>query len=236
MTMITPNNQHALEFLVAHRGDRVGGVENTLAAFAKAAASGARWMECDIHFSSDWMPVVFHDSTLDRLCHHNPTRIADTPFATLTEQCSSTLMLPTLHHLMQWLEEFELCCFIEVKPPILERLSATEAAKLLAKHLPESLRHRLVLISESVELLEAFASHMNMRIGWVAESSDMPTLPLDFVFMPYTHAEQIPSWHARGTKVALYTVNDAQLARDMREAGADLIETDCFTRMRDELG
>ncbi len=54
---------------IAHRGlhDMNGARwENTLAAFS-AAVDGDYAIECDVHLSADGVPVVFHDSELDRL-------------------------------------------------------------------------------------------------------------------------------------------------------------------------
>lgn len=54
----------------AHRGiydNEEGDGENTLSAFASASAAGYG-IELDVRLSSDGEVVVFHDSTLDRLC------------------------------------------------------------------------------------------------------------------------------------------------------------------------
>jgi glycerophosphoryl diester phosphodiesterase len=55
---------------IAHRGlhDMNGSVwENTLSAFRRAADGGFA-IECDVHLSSDGVPVVLHDGDLKRLC------------------------------------------------------------------------------------------------------------------------------------------------------------------------
>ena len=55
---------------IAHRGyhDRNRAVwENTLSAFARAADAGFA-IECDLQYSADAIPVVFHDDNLKRLC------------------------------------------------------------------------------------------------------------------------------------------------------------------------
>jgi len=53
-------------FLWAHRGDSAWAPENTIAAFAAAVESGADGIELDVHLSSDGIPVVIHDETLER--------------------------------------------------------------------------------------------------------------------------------------------------------------------------
>lgn len=50
----------------AHRGGGALGPENTLAAFDLGVQAGADGLEFDVHLSSDGVPVVHHDSTLDR--------------------------------------------------------------------------------------------------------------------------------------------------------------------------
>lgn len=49
-----------------HRGARQAAPENTLAAFRKAHEMGADGIELDVMLSADGVPVVIHDSTVDR--------------------------------------------------------------------------------------------------------------------------------------------------------------------------
>ena len=53
-------------FVLAHRGGSALGPENTLAAFDLGVQAGADGLELDVHLSADGVPVVHHDSTLDR--------------------------------------------------------------------------------------------------------------------------------------------------------------------------
>lgn len=52
--------------IIAHRGFSSQAPENTLAAFDLALASGFRDIEFDVHLSSDGVPVVMHDPTVNR--------------------------------------------------------------------------------------------------------------------------------------------------------------------------
>ena len=51
---------------VAHRGAGKLAPENTLAAFKLGASHGYRMFECDVKLSSDGVPFLLHDDTLDR--------------------------------------------------------------------------------------------------------------------------------------------------------------------------
>jgi len=53
-------------FLWAHRGASSIAPENTMSAFAAAVECGADGLELDIHLSSDGVPVIIHDETLER--------------------------------------------------------------------------------------------------------------------------------------------------------------------------
>ena len=51
---------------IAHRGAGKLAPENTLAAFKLGAREGYRMFECDVKLSSDGVPFLLHDDTLDR--------------------------------------------------------------------------------------------------------------------------------------------------------------------------
>ena len=51
----------------AHRGASSKAPENTMEAFEQAVREGADGIELDVHLSADGIPVVIHDSTLERV-------------------------------------------------------------------------------------------------------------------------------------------------------------------------
>ncbi len=63
ITRKTPPGSH---FKVAHRGASAHEPENTMLAFRRALELGADGLELDVHLSSDGVPVVIHDGTLDK--------------------------------------------------------------------------------------------------------------------------------------------------------------------------
>jgi glycerophosphoryl diester phosphodiesterase len=223
--------------LVAHRGDQDGGVENTLAAFSRATAHGAKFAECDIQFTRDLVPIVLHDNRLGRLCQQPHVCSLDTDFRELAAICAPHFDLATLQDLINWLKKQpDLTLFIEIKPPILKRISSSAIIKLLAPMLPEHLMPRIVLISSNPEILDACSKALPCRRGWVATRHRPPGSYISYVFIPYTDIAAIPDWRAKGIKVGVYTINDAELAHTVLAKGADLIETNHFAKLADELG
>ncbi len=59
------DNFQTLHLIAAHRGFRAHYPENTLSAF-KASVGRCHCIELDIQMSKDFVPVVFHDPTLER--------------------------------------------------------------------------------------------------------------------------------------------------------------------------
>lgn len=51
---------------ISHRGGAALWPENTMEAFSRSVAMGYRWIETDLHLTSDGKLVCFHDPTLER--------------------------------------------------------------------------------------------------------------------------------------------------------------------------
>jgi len=125
--------------------------------------------------------------------------------------------------------------FIEIKPPILQRMGPSALVKLLVPFFPDHLMARIVLISSNAAFVDACRKPFSCRLGWVATRHRPPRIPISHVFIPYNDISGIANWHTMGVQVGVYTVNDADLARTIIAQGADLIETNHFARLADEL-
>jgi len=221
--------------LVAHRGDRAGGIENTLNAFDYAAKHGAMFAECDIQFTREYMPVVFHDADLERLCGlcHD---IADLSYDELQRLSATYINIPSLTALLTWLKRTpQLTLFLEIKEDIGMRKTAHEVAQLMRQSLPKDLYGRIVLISMAGAMLDACKNILPCKTGWVAEGNDQPSLAIDYIFMPFEDVLKTPciieDWHEKDVQVGLYTVNNQAAAQQLFKLGADFVETDRFSDM-----
>ncbi len=68
------DNFNTFRLIAAHRGFRAHHPENTLSAF-KASIGHCHFIELDIQMSKDCVPVVFHDSTLERTSNAKEQRL-----------------------------------------------------------------------------------------------------------------------------------------------------------------
>ncbi|WP_310963452.1 glycerophosphodiester phosphodiesterase family protein [Nocardioides terrisoli] len=116
---------------MAHRGGGkhpdVVGLENTMAAFRHAVGLGYRYLETDVHATSDGVLVVNHDASLNRVAKL-PGRIVEmTAKEVAGAKIAGRELVPTMADL---LEEFPDCRFnIDIKAPAaVEPLAALVAA------------------------------------------------------------------------------------------------------------
>ena len=116
--------------IIAHRGASAFAPENTLAAFRKAIETGADGIELDVRLSKDQIPVVIHDSDLQRL-GLTEGRIKDFTSRELqktdvgswfnksnpklADQIFSKETIPTLAGLLDFLKDYKGIIYIELK-------------------------------------------------------------------------------------------------------------------------
>jgi len=219
-------------FLIAHRGDQADAIENTLAAFEAAAQAGSVYLECDIQFTKDFVPVILHDHSLKRP-GIGTGAISRYTYAELLQQCGQRYPLLTFDALLDWLQQYpNITLFTELKPPILRRKSPTRTVQFIMQRIPSTLQSQITLISQSALLVDASSRLTGMPVGWVAEYSRIPEVDFDYLFLPASHANVAATWQQRGVRCAVYTVNDAVQARTLLTAGIDLVETNYFRRMK----
>src|SRR5258708_23295412 len=72
-------NALRLLHMVARRGNARDFPENSLAALRSAIELGARFIEIDVHLSSDGMPMVVHDRQLTRIANFEELPPAQLP-------------------------------------------------------------------------------------------------------------------------------------------------------------
>ena len=87
----------------AHRGGTSAAPENTLRSFADAIELGYRYIETDVHATSDGILVAFHDNDLNRTCGEDRTIAGSTRADLLSARIDGTDPIPLLDDLLdEW--------------------------------------------------------------------------------------------------------------------------------------
>jgi len=232
--------------LVAHRGDHELCPENSMPAFERAVSAGARWLECDVQFTGDLTPVILHDAHLLRLCGvdksidqyraetisglrvYEPERLGkqfmDTP-------------VPRLDQLLSWLkEQIGVRLFLEIKPGILHSRRSEEIAGVLTPLLDPD-RTGIILISSSATILRTLSEQLpSYPLGWVLKTgSPAPEAELKYIFVKEEGLKLAREYHQHGMQVAVYAIDKPDRFHRCLDMGADLIETNCFSRLSSKL-
>ncbi len=227
--------------LIAHRGYAAHYPENTLSALQAAVRAGARWLEFDVQLSADRVPVLLHDTTLDRTAGQ-PGAVFD-----LTAQQLSAIsvgepgrfgtqfvdvMLPTLAEAIAWLmTQPQVQAFVEIKTESIQRFGIDAVLVQIMRAL-EPVRERCVLISFDDAFLFAARLATPMRIGWVATDWNddcarrARALVPDFLFVNHKRLPIAPQrlWSGQW-QWAVYEIVDPTQALALAARGIAFVET-----------
>ncbi|MFF8954945.1 glycerophosphodiester phosphodiesterase family protein [Streptomyces sp. NPDC014894] len=238
-----PYLDHPLTLPFAHRGGAADGIENTAAAFRRAAGLGYRYFETDVHTTSDGKLVAFHDTTLDRVTDARG-RLARLPWSEVRRaRVAGREPLPLFEEL---LEEFPGARWnVDVKAesalaPLVELVRRTgawdrvcvgsfsearvaRAARLAGPRLATSYGVRGVLGLR----MRSLGVPVAVRAGAVCVQVPETRAGVRVVDRRFVRAA-----HARGIQVHVWTVNDPERMTRLLDLGVDGIMTDHLETLR----
>jgi len=237
---------------IAHRGAGKLAPENTLAAFRVGAGHGYRAFECDVKLSSDGVPFLLHDATLQRTTDARG-RAADRTWSELSRldaggwhsRAFAGEPMPSLESIARYCLRNAFALDLEIKPT---PGSEEDTGKVVAEHVKRLWRHastRPLLTSFAPVALEAARRAApdlargllldNLRPGWLDEAQ---ALGCAAVVMNYSvvDAGVLARIHDAGMKAMVYTVNDPAAALWLVALGIDGIVTDAVDRFSPDTG
>ena len=109
--------------VIAHRGASGHAPENTLAAFKRAVALGATFIETDLHLSRDAHFVAIHDDTVNRTTN-GQGKVHDLTLADLRRLDAGSWFgsefagerIPTLEEILEFSKRNDVVFYLELKP------------------------------------------------------------------------------------------------------------------------
>ena len=229
--------------VIAHRGNSSAAPENTLSAFRSALALGVDGVEFDYHHSSDGVPVVFHDETLDRttnardLWQRNGIRLADCTLSELAkldygnwfgiDQAFANEPLTTVEATLR------LICDGGAMP-VIERKSG-DAMTLIDILCRQGVKPRAVIMAFDWRFLsDCFRLDPTLRLVALGEGpltaemlEQIAAIPAGVVGWDQKSLDSnaIAAIHQHGWEAWTWTVDDVDRMRELSLAGIDAITT-----------
>ncbi|MEV8529157.1 MULTISPECIES: glycerophosphodiester phosphodiesterase [unclassified Streptomyces] len=238
-----PYLDHPTPIPFAHRGGAADGIENTAAAFARAAAAGYRYFETDVHTTSDGRLVAFHDPTLDRVTDAGG-RIAELPWAEVRRaRVAGREPLPLFEELLEAFPQARWNVDLKAESalaPLVDLIRRTgtwdrvcvgsfsearvaRAHRLAGPRLATSYGVRGVAALR----LRSYGIRVPLRPGAVSAQ-----VPEHQSGIPVVDQRFVRTAHALGLQVHVWTVNDPDRMRALLDLGVDGIMTDHLETLR----
>lgn len=251
---VHPYLDHPAPLAFAHRGGAADGLENTLAAFRRAVDLGYRYLETDVHLTSDGVLVAFHDATLDRVTDARGA-IADLPWSEVSrarvagrEPVSTFAELLAAFPDARWnvdvkaeaaagplldairtADAWDRVCagsFSEARVARLRALAGLRLATSLGTRGVAGLRLRSYG-GRPLERLPARLLDAAVRRGAVCVQ-----VPERVAGVPVADRRFIDAAHRRGLQVHVWTINDPRRMTALLDLGVDGIMTDHIEALR----
>ena len=237
--------------ILGHRGASSDAPENTLAAFRLALDQGADGVELDARLCRSGEVVVFHDERLERLTG-TAGRVADTAWpdlARLEVRAGPAGGAPgRIPLLSEVLEALPRTAFVNVELKS-EDWNGTRVAEA-AGALLEAGHHEAHVVVSSFDvrcLLRLALVYPRLRRGLLIDPDEpqflqrhlvLPLVGRDAVHPEAGHLTEadVRRWHAGGREVAVWTVDDPEIARGLRTWGVDTCITNRPAALRAGLG
>jgi glycerophosphoryl diester phosphodiesterase len=232
--------------LVAHRGYPARYPENTLIGIQAAVETGAPWFEFDVQLSSDHVPFLCHDDSLERtagldrlIMEMDSKALASVDVGEahrFGSQYAGTA--PTrLDELASWLAMHQgVQAFVEIKAESLEYFGHDTVVERVMQAVKPVL-DRCVIISFDALSLKLARQRGAGPVGWALEDVAPSTVRIAADFKPeylFVGDQMFNEAHAalKGKwQWAVYQVQDPAYAVQLTEQGADLVETDAIGEM-----
>ncbi|MET9365333.1 glycerophosphodiester phosphodiesterase [Streptomyces sp. NPDC006632] len=241
--VLHPYLDHPAPIPFAHRGGAADGIENTAAAFARAAEAGYRYFETDVHTTADGRLVAFHDATLDRVTDARG-RIADLDWAEVERaRVAGREPLPLFEELLEAFPEARWNVDLKAEAalvPLIDLIRRTGAWDRVCVGSFSEARvaraHRLagprLATSYGVRgvaalRLRSYGIPAPLRTGAVSAQ-----VPVSQSGVPVVDRRFVRTAHALGLQVHVWTVNDPARMRALLDLGVDGIMTDHLETLR----
>jgi glycerophosphoryl diester phosphodiesterase len=220
--------------ITAHRGAAGAAPENTLAAFERAIADGADFVELDVQETADGQVVVIHDSDLMKIGRVN-LKIWDAPYEQLRDIDVGSWFSPEFRNeRVPTLEQALLLCKGRVRVNIeLKYYGYDERLEERVVEIVErtGMESQIVVMSlkyDGIQKVRRLRPDWTLGLLTATAVGDLTRLDADFlaVHTGLVRPSFVRAAHKSGKKVFAWTVNDPVQMATMIGRGVDSLITD----------
>jgi glycerophosphoryl diester phosphodiesterase len=235
----------------AHRGWHAGeltGMENSMAAFQRAAKEGYRYLETDVHATSDGVVVIHHDTVLDRTTD-GAGAVGTQPWSVVGKALvGGREPVCRLTDVLEELPDALLNIDVKAASAVEPLVRTLHRANALDRVCIASFSHARLARVRRLGGPRLLTSMAPPAVGALWAASHAPVLPLRWAIQGA--AAQIPVSrgrmtlvtpavvriaHRRGAEVHVWTVDEAAEMRRLLDMGVDGLVTDQPAVLRDVL-
>lgn len=213
--------------VIGHRGTAVD--ENTLKGLRDAVDAGATGVEFDVWWTSDGVPVLSHDPTVDRTTTGHGAISGMTAAEVRALHTKRGQPVPTLDEALRYVAEQRVTAMVELKPAptsaqvrsLLAAIRTTHTAEQVVVH---SFNPAAVdAVRRAAPELRTALTHEKTPISGAQAARYGTSLNVSrFLATP----EAVEDWHASGLRVYVWTANWPPAWEKARTAGVDAVLTD----------
>lgn len=157
---------------INHRGYNTVAPENTIPAFKLSAENGFKYVESDVQFTSDSIPVMIHDDTIDRTSNGTGrvdsmtySQISQYDFGSWKSSEYAGTKIPTLYEFLDCCKDCGLTPYIELKTSTLTDAQYDIIINALKQY---GMMDKVTFISFNIALLQGMHSRLpKARLGLV---------------------------------------------------------------------
>lgn len=240
---------------MAHRGftHDNGAPENSLPAFAAAVDLGFRYVETDVHATSDGSLVAFHDDRLERVTDGTGV-LADLPWSTVRKaKIDGTQEIPTLDAVLESWPELRVnidCKAAAAVEPLVEVIERHRAHDRVCVASFSDERRRAVLRRLSRPVATSGGKSIISRFVVGGGTPAWSRIPFGQNALRDVDCLQVPRAagrirvvteaalrraHDAGVQVHVWTINDKTQMQELLDLGIDGMMTDRADILRDVL-
>jgi len=229
----------------AHRGGNDFAPENTFESFQFAVDNGFKYLETDVHLTSDNKLMAFHDPTLDRVTNYegkiNDFSSTDLKKVRIKDKYRMPLMAELLESFPDSFFSIDMKCDESVIPLInliksnnaVERVCFASFSQDRLNFVRENLNNKCITSMGPKEIIIAkIFSYINLKKNI---NSHLASMPISRYNIKLLNKRSINYLKSLNIKVVAWTINNEFQMRNLIKLGVDGIMTDKLKLLKEIL-